>query len=338
MTEALDTIAPRLERGPKVAVIMPVHNGADYIASALDSVLCQSFQDFEIIVVNDGSTDSTRERIRPYLSDRRIRYYENNPNIGLPKTRNRAIAESKARFITFLDHDDLWHPGKLTMQLSAFEQAPQLGLVHADMALIDSGGELLPRYRGVPTSAYANSAVKLTFTPDLDALIRSNTIQVLTVMARREAIEEAGGFPEYLSATEDYGLWLKIALRHPIGYQQTILASYRIHDGQMSKNGYKMLAQRLYMLERFIADNPGDWQIMHSATLRRRMGNLHREIANHLLINQGNAALARSHYLKVLGSGYIDLRCMALTAYCFAPPVLRTIARTVRRKLCGGVQ
>lgn len=332
MTHAAGSTFLIHKNAAKVAVIMPVHNGEDYIASALDSVLGQSFQEFEIIIINDGSTDSTRERIRPYLSDHRIRYFENTPNIGASRTRNRAISACSAEFITFLDHDDLWHPDKLFIQLLAFEQEPQLCMVHADMALIDSAGELLPRYRGLPSSKYSNSAASLLIAPDLDGLIRCNTIQILTVMARRKCIEDAGGFPEYLSAAEDYGLWLKMALNHPIGYQKTIVASYRIHDSQVSKNGYKMLAQRLYMLERFISDNPGDWRRTHSKTLRRRMGHLHREVANHLLIDQGDAEQARSHYLKALGSGFFDIRCVIRAVWCFVPATLRALAHRIRRK------
>ena len=144
-----------MDRKPLVSVIIPVYNGERYTAEAIESVLVQSYSHIEIITVNDGSTDNTAEVIRRFPS---VRYFEQQ-NGGIGSARNRGVEESKGEFLSFLDHDDLWMPDKLRLQLQAFEEDPDLAMVfgyieqfispefaHNPKAKLDEKHRVLPGY------------------------------------------------------------------------------------------------------------------------------------------------------------------------------------------------
>ena len=114
-----------MDPNPLVSVIIPVYNGERYVAEAVESVLAQSYQHIEIITVNDGSTDNTAEVIRRFPA---VRYFE-QLNGGIGSARNKGVEESKGKFLSFLDHDDLWTPDKLSLQLQIFEEDPDLDMV-----------------------------------------------------------------------------------------------------------------------------------------------------------------------------------------------------------------
>ncbi len=114
---------------PKVSVIIPTYNSANYLPEAIESVLAQTYKDFEIIVIDDGSTDNTKDVVAPYL-DRII--FSEVPNGGPARARNRAIRESSSEYVAFLDADDIWYPDKLERQLTVFSENQHYSLVHSD--------------------------------------------------------------------------------------------------------------------------------------------------------------------------------------------------------------
>lgn len=209
---------------PSVSVIMPVYNGEKYISNALDSLLAQSFDDWELVIVNDGSTDSSAKKIEPYFELANIRYiYQDNR--GVAAALNRGIEFSSGDFIALLDQDDIYLPDKLSLQISLMREHPDIALAHGDIKLIDGEGREI-----IPLVPWITDASGYCFA----TLFVSNRIAAPTVMLRKTHLSVTGVFDESLNYGLDYDLWLRISHRFPIGYINRTLALYRRHDANMS--------------------------------------------------------------------------------------------------------
>ena len=184
----------RNPKPPVVSVITPTYNRAAYIGDAIESVLAQTYQDWELIIVNDGGTDETEAVIKPYrVGDPRIRYITQT-NTGVSGARNRALREARGRYAAFLDDDDRWLPEKLARQVAYLEQHPEIGMCYA---------RATPGFS--PTS--------------FPGLLRPfQSILPSTVVARREALVAIGGFNETPKIQEDYDCWLRLAQYWPLGH------------------------------------------------------------------------------------------------------------------------
>ena len=193
---------------PAVSVVIPAFRVAAYIAETLDSVLAQTCLDFEILVVNDGSpdADALRAALAPYRD--RIRYLE-QPQGGPSKARNTAIAAARGDLLAFLDGDDLWAPTFLASLVAILDREPDAVLVWADSQ---------------PFGAGADAATLMTSAPptgdcDVAALLTARCVVITsTVVARRLAVVDAGGFDEALHRCEDFDLWLRLATRGRLLY------------------------------------------------------------------------------------------------------------------------
>jgi len=209
----------------KVSVIVPTYNRANLIGEAIDSVLSQTFGDFELIVVDNYSTDNTESVVKSYL-DKRIRYYKNHNHGLVSVSRNFGIEKSGGEYIAFLDDDDLWLPQKLEKQLLLMDSHRELGLVYSDRHSIDSNGNLVGEtcFRSVkPFRGHV-----------FNELIVVNFIPQLTVLVRRQVLDMVGAFNLKYKIAQDYDLWLRIAVRYPIDFTEEPLAEYRIHGGSIS--------------------------------------------------------------------------------------------------------
>lgn len=205
----------------KVSVIIPTFNRANYIGEAIDSVLSQTYKDYEIVVVDDGSTDNTKEVLKKY-SDKIKYVYQRNR--GLSASRNRGIDESNGEYIGFLDSDDIWLSDKLEKQVDILDQGHNYAFVCSDSYVIDETGKIIKTF-GKGIYNYE------TF----ESLYEENFVLVLTVLLRRRCLEDVGLFDETLSMSEDYDLWLRIAKRYKFKHLSSPLSKYRTHSGNMSK-------------------------------------------------------------------------------------------------------
>jgi glycosyltransferase involved in cell wall biosynthesis len=207
---------------PKVSVLMPMFNSEKYIGMAIESILNQTFKDFELIILNDGSTDNSKKIVESY-SDSRIILIENTQNQGLARTRNRLIAEAKGDFLAWLDSDDIALPQRLQIQVDFLEKNPNHALVASWARIIGSNN--------LPTGNFVKSYIPNT---DLSALLLFvNYIVQSSVMLRRNLLPDEHynlDFPP----TEDYELWVRIAKKHPIAILNDILVDYRVHDSNIS--------------------------------------------------------------------------------------------------------
>jgi glycosyltransferase involved in cell wall biosynthesis len=184
-----------------ITVVIPTYNRCDFLKAAIDSVLSQTFQDFELIVVDDGSTDNTIDLIRSY-GDSLV--YLKHDNQGPSAARNRGIEASRGDLVAFLDSDDRWHPEKLHIQVEAMEEEPRY--------LISHTGEIW--YRNEELLRQKKKHEKLPgyiFERSLSMCM----VSMSTVIARRELFDLIGYFDERLPCCEDYDLWLRASLRYP---------------------------------------------------------------------------------------------------------------------------
>lgn len=227
---------------PKVSVIIPTYNRAAYIIRTLDSVFAQTFTDYEVIVIDDGSTDNTSEVLKPCLD--RITCIR-KVNGGQGSARNAGISMAKGEYIAFLDSDDLWLPAKLETQVRFMDDHPEYGMTFAACEVIDDAGNVIGDW---------DRPVDFTF----DAiLLRGNFIMIPTVIVRNEVFDQVGLFDEArdLISVEDYDMWLRIGLRYRIGFVDAILAMYRFHSGNISLSKIMMHGKSVRVLEKFVLSN-----------------------------------------------------------------------------------
>jgi glycosyltransferase involved in cell wall biosynthesis len=210
-----------------VSIITPAWNVSEFIGETVESVLAQSCTDWELIIVNDGSTDS--DRLEEVLAPNRSRItYLVQPNGGAAAARNAGLAVARGEYVAFLDGDDVWLPGYLDAQLN-FLRAHALDMVYADAEFIGDTG-----YRDRTFMDLAPSHGPVT----VEALLagRCSVITSGTV-ARLETIRAVGGFEKRRSRAEDFDLWLRIAQSGAlIGYQREVLLRYRVRPGNLTGN------------------------------------------------------------------------------------------------------
>jgi len=207
---------------PLVSVVIPTYNRAEWIGGAVESVLSQEFQNYELIVVDDGSTDETPKVLERY-SDR-IRMIR-QANCGVSAARNTGVASSNGDFIAFLDSDDLWLPGKLSRQVVFFQQNSDARICQTNEIWIRNGVRVNPGKRHRKRSGQI-------FAPSLRLCLVSPS----AVMLRKKLFDDIGGFDEDLPACEDYDLWLRIGSRYPIYLiDEPLIVKRGGHEDQLSK-------------------------------------------------------------------------------------------------------
>jgi glycosyltransferase involved in cell wall biosynthesis len=228
---------------PKVSVIIPSYKTATLIARCLDTVMAQTFQDFEAIIVNDGSPDTPEleKVLEPYM-DRIV--YIKQQNKRCAGARNTAIKAARGEYLAFLDSDDTWYPEHLESQMKQFADDPSLDLVYCDSLLVGD-----PE-REAPFSVRCPSEGEATF----ETLITEQCqIPISTVVVRKSSIVKAGGFDETIPRCDDYDMWVRTAFHGAkIGYIRKLTVHMYIgRPGSMSQEKAKMIEAYWSCLERF---------------------------------------------------------------------------------------
>ena len=228
---------------PIVDVIIPAFNAAKFLPFALDSVAAQDFQDWQIILVDDGSTDNTRDIVAPYLDRFGAKMkYVRQENRGLPAARNTAIRSSDSEFIAILDADDIWLPCRLTESVKSFAGNREIGLSYGRVLWMDGDGNILHNFRVNPNIVRGNIASSI-YKREVD-------LPCPTVAFRRQCIEEVGLFDETMRATEDRDLWLRIALRYKVVAIPKVIAYYRTSASSMSRDLNRMLTAQMTFIQK----------------------------------------------------------------------------------------
>jgi glycosyltransferase involved in cell wall biosynthesis len=228
---------------PKVSVIIPTYNRAELLCSAIESVLKQTFTDFEIIVSDDKSTDHTLNVVKSF-KDRRVKYMLNEGNKGPSAARNKAILASQGEYIAFLDDDDEWLPEKLKFQVDLLDKSPlNICGVYSNRLVIDRPSNKIVS-ESLQSEKLRGNLISL--------LTLQNHINTCTVLLRKRYLEEVGLFDETLSYMEDRDLWIKLSLNWDFEYIDKPLTRTYVHkQGHLSQNLEGQTAGRGTLLERY---------------------------------------------------------------------------------------
>lgn len=221
---------------PRVTVLMSVYNGEKYLNEAIDSILSQTYTDFEFLIIDDGSTDRTSDILNSY-DDPRIRIVTNKENIGLTKSLNRGLKLSQGEYIARMDADDISLPERFEKQISFLEHHSDVVLVGTAKWIIDKKGNVL--YGDTPP-----------LEPSYRNLLNSNQIVHGSVMIRRDILLEYNGYDERFRKCQDYALWLQISKKYRLYNIPQFLYKLRLHDNNISQINdesilYYLLAKRL---------------------------------------------------------------------------------------------
>ncbi len=240
---------------PTVSVVIATFNRAQYVKEAIQSVLDQTYQDFEIVLVDDGSTDNTCEVVDKF-DNSKIRYIFQK-NSGVCIAYNTGIRNSRGRLIAFLDDDDLWLPRKLELQIKASESSPQAGVIYSDIFNFGNSDPSIPETHFQP----------LKWPPPrgkvLDKLIERCFPQTSTLLIKREVFDQIGLFDENLPNCQDYDMLIRIATKFDFEVVTLPLAKYRIHPTQISKNSESVLSCHIYFLNKAIRSSLIDKTSLH---------------------------------------------------------------------------
>lgn len=218
---------------PLISVVIPVFNRASTIARAIESVLAQSYKNFEIIVIDDGSMDETRNVVKSFQSECPQILYDYQNNSGPAAARNKGIKVAKGDFIAFLDSDDCWHAQKLEKQIHLFERHAELGFVHCWAEVTNPRGEKILRH---PT--YSGFVFE-------HLLQDGNFIATSAVLVKKSVFDQVGCFDEKLKGPEDFDMWLRIALRYKLGYVGDYLTKKYEQAGNCLQNNHMEMLENL---------------------------------------------------------------------------------------------
>ncbi|MBI2934930.1 MAG: glycosyltransferase [Chloroflexi bacterium] len=290
---------------PKISVIMSAYNAAKYLREAIDSILRQTFGDFEFVIVNDGSADNSLDVIRSY-PDPRIVIIDNERNIGLTRSLNRALGAARGEFLARQDTDDISLPERFELQLDYLERHPEVGLLGASVYTIDEGGKLTGK-----KMAPANPGKAFRHVPFAHG----------TAMMRKEVIDKLGGYCEWLKYAQDYELWSRIAKRYEVRSLTQPLYKLRYHRGSIWSRKveeatlYAMLGRKMArdevvapgLLETL--QNNGMEALYASFSIKEKM-DYHRIIAR-AYVRNGDVARARHAYKSLLRLHRFDIESMA---------------------------
>lgn len=310
---------------PTVSVIVPTYNTSGFISEALDSAFAQTFRDFEIIVVNDGSpdTEELEQAIAPYLQS--IRYIKQD-NRGLAAARNTGIRHARGEYLAFLDSDDRWRPDFLASQMKLFEEVPSPDMVYSDAEYFGDSRLAGKKYMEICPS---NGPVTI------ESMITEKCQIFGSCVSRKRVVVEAGFFDEDFRCCEDYDLWLRVLYRGGrITYQRKVLVMYRCRQDSLSQDALRMLGTLMEIYKK--ADQTMELSEGTRAILKRQLTKTEAEFD----LESGRSFLFAGEFQRARNSltkANLFLRRRKLTAAIlglqFAPEWTRLAARTWRSSI-----
>jgi glycosyltransferase involved in cell wall biosynthesis len=280
---------------PRVSIVMPCYNGAAHLARSVGSVLAQTMPDWELLLIDDGSTDDSRKLAADMArSDGRI-HAISQANAGAVAARNRGLAEATGQYIAFLDADDTWHPEFLQVMLGALDDRPGFDIAYCGWQNIGLGGGRDHPY--LPPDYEVKGK--------LECLVRSCPWPIHGVLLRRSLFENGVRFDQTLATSEDYDLWLRLGTKHRILRVPRVLAFYHHHDtvSRLTADKSQVALNHLAVQQKFLRSNP----VVAAELGRRRM----RELTLDPLLKRGFDAYwkrdldaARTIFREVMRHGY----------------------------------
>jgi glycosyltransferase involved in cell wall biosynthesis len=305
---------------PNVSVIIPTYNMARFVGDAVGSVLAQTFEDFEVIVVDDGSTDNTREIVAGFV-DPRVRYvYQDNQERSA--ARNAGIRLARGEYIAFLDADDVWLPEKLALQVYLLETRPEVGLVYTG-AYVMENGRIFTEQKGKHRGRVVRPLLVV------DNIVTGSGC---TPMVRRECFDQVGFFDEVSSVIpcEDWDMWLRIATKYEFDYVPQPLAKCRVHSANTMKQAEKMKQGTLGFFDKVLAA-PALQDEVYS--VRRRIQSLACFMVGRAYYTAREMGTARRYFLKSLWVHPLQGRAWTYLLRSFLGTRLTEVVRAGRNRL-----
>ena len=232
---------------PLVSVVMAAYNCGRFIGEAIDSIVAQTYDNWELHIIDDGSTDDTERIVRRFAADPRVCYYQ-QANQGQTKAKNRGIALARGELVAFCDADDLWTPDKLALQVEALEEHPEAGIAYTRYCSIDESGALIAD--GPGAEMYKSGWLT-------EDLFKTNLIPFGTVVLRTSCLRELGPFDEQYRMGIDWELWLRLSTRYEFLFVDSVTQHYRIWGGQMSRDWRGRYDQSFEIMRGFLEKFPG---------------------------------------------------------------------------------
>lgn len=240
---------------PQISVIVNTFNSVRFIRETIASIQSQTFTDFEIIIVDDGSTDNTLEIVSS-IDDPRIKIYPYS-NVGISASRNRGINHSSAEFIAFMDHDDLWHKEKLENQLKALKNSPSAGFVYSYLNMVDEAGRII---RACPAVKDAQKAYE-------KLLVKNFVCTASNPLIRKSYLLKVGCFDENIYGADDWDLFLRLAAQAPVVVSPHYEIYYRVVKGSGSSKVEKIEEGCLQVIEKAFEEAPLEYRNIKQTSL-----------------------------------------------------------------------
>jgi len=299
---------------PTVSINLCCYNSEKYLEETLESIFAQTYKDWELIIINDGSSDLTETIVDKFTNQGYPINYHYQQNKGIGASRNEALKYSSGEYIAFIDHDDTWMPEKLAKQMALFESNPEAGLVYCDFYNVYPNGK---KIIGSRFFRYYKGFIFIQ-------LLVTNFIALSTIIVRKDLVLDEGGFPPY-SIAEDYALLLKIAKKCPVDFIDAPLVEYLYHESNSSRNLELTLRESEEIFNHWAEQ--GDEEI--NKIIKKSMGRMHYGLSRAALFKLNNKRLA-INYIKRSLRYQAKLQYYIFYVFCFLP--IRLI-RLVRKSI-----
>ncbi len=231
-----------------VSIITPVYNGEDFLDRSIKSVLSQTYQNWELLLIDDGSEDDSVRIIERYLKDDRIKFLKNDSNSGISATRNKGINNSNGEYIALLDQDDEWFADKLQKQVKALNGLGyDYGLIYSNLEVRFDNGDVTERKKEIEPEP--------TIIENLELMLLRNLISSPTVLIRKEVLDDVGLFDDSIKwGGDDYDLWIRIAHKYKFFYIDEVLCIRHEHQKNYSADKKRMMLRTIELAEKYIRE------------------------------------------------------------------------------------
>lgn len=303
-----------------ISVIIPTYNCAPYISEAIDSVLHQTCPDYEVIVIDDGSTDATRSIIENRYHTVRYFYVENN---GVASARNYGIAKAHGDLIAFLDADDIWLPEKLEKQKELFNKNEELGMVFTENSYFNEHGIIADKL---------NKQDSLMRGDIVRNIFLHSYVVTSTVMVRRSVFDTVGLFEEELSVAEDDNMWMRIGIKYGIALLDEPLVRYRKTTGSLSSNFSAVFIGVNKQVELLKSRYPDLYARIGPLAIRMKYADLYFSEA-YRDFSRGNFAVSRTRFIDSYMNNPFRLKPLIFYVSTYLPAQIIEMIRVMKREV-----
>jgi len=295
---------------PLVSVIIPAYNAAVFIAKTLDSVKAQTFKDYEVIVVDDGSSDGTQAVVEKYFASNKMRgFCILQPNKKIAAARNTGINSARGSYIALLDHDDIWYPEKLKEVVGVFNSRPAIDLVCHDLKIIKNG----KTYKVMRCGYRFGNLHK-------NLILKGNAVTPSSSVFKREKALAIGCFRELpeINTAEDYDFWIRFSKTGNFYFLHKVLSEYHIISGGASTRiEYHLKNTEGLMMEHirnYVGPSPSWFMQLR---IRKRMASLYRSAAKEFLVSKGDSEKINCYITKMMKQYPIGIKNLIIAGWGF---------------------